>query len=123
IAGGWWGTIDPISINTTYSWSIHMDIDPSDSSNPFLVIGDGLYYGSVGEVETARTNNYLSYTQQINFGGGDIRFFINDDEPRNKLGTISTAFTIVPEPVSSTLFILGGAVFAGRRLLRKKIKD
>jgi hypothetical protein len=28
--------------------------------------------------------------------------------------------TVVPEPVSSTLFVVGGAFFAGRRYLRRK---
>jgi hypothetical protein len=121
IAGGWWTTVNPVIITQTdYSWSLYMDIDPSSSSNPLLILGDGQYYSSESAVNTARNNNYQSYTQSINFAGGDISFYTLDNTPRNNTGTISTAFTVVPEPVSSSLFIIGGAIIAGRRFLKKK---
>ncbi|RJR22178.1 MAG: PEP-CTERM sorting domain-containing protein [Nitrospiraceae bacterium] len=122
IAGGWWTTVNPVTLGTDYSWSLYMDTDPSSSTNSLLVIGDGLYYGSVSAVNTARNNNYQSYTQTINFAGGDISFYTLDNTPRNNTGTISTAYSIVPEPVSSSLFIIGGAFFAGRRFIKKKNK-
>lgn len=48
-------------------------------------------------------------------------FHINESSPTNNSGHIAMNVSIAPEPLSSTLFVIGGIAFAGRRYFKRKI--
>jgi hypothetical protein len=69
---------------------------------------------------------HLANTPPIDFtldsGGENLYFYINSDSPTNNiLGvTVAVSAPVVPEPISSILFLTGGVVLVGRKYLKKR---
>lgn len=137
----WTGEADPNLSKRGYLWSLYIEVP--GNSVPF-VLGDDSFNGEgdpndgiffpadpliPADIEAAKNaalNNALTKnpSKVITVGGtGEtLRFYMNDPYPRDNNGSVSVNVAVVPEPVSSSLFILGGAFFAGRRFLKKKTK-
>lgn len=85
---------------------------PSDPNDP----------AAVAAAQNAALLNAIaknpSATVIVGGSGEDLRFFINDPFSRGNGGSVTIA--VVPEPVSTFLFLSGGAVLAGRRYWRRK---
>ncbi len=103
-----------------YAWLWSMNIY-QDATNSFI-LGDNNNFSPSASL--ARTEAAMLGSLTINQpADGNIWFFIDDpDSSRdNVFGTSVTAkVVLVPEPVSSSLFVLGGIVFAGRRYWQKR---
>lgn len=61
--------------------------------------------------------NGFSFT--IDYQAGDISYNAYFDDHQGGIYNTS-GYTVTPEPISSVLFLFGGAVFAVRRHLRKR---
>ncbi len=51
---------------------------------------------------------------------GDFWFYIYDPSNRDNEGSLEINVSVVPEPISTTLFVVGGLVLGGRSYLRRK---
>jgi hypothetical protein len=100
-----------------YSGTIFLD---TGGVSP-ITLGDGNFYSSPGALNTARTNNpgLFSTTLTFNQAGGDILFYTSN-LGRDAEGTITVS--VVPEPISSVLFVIGGTTLAARSWYRRKRK-
>lgn len=79
----------------------------------------GSWYSFESFIFTNNSNNY-SWNDIESIGNWDIA--LNYERKNGDIGSLSTQFTMVPEPISSVLFLLGGAGLALRQS-RKKKKD
>jgi hypothetical protein len=96
-----------------------------DASNQFL-LGDDVEdssfnpHASASDALNAHLGDSILITQPTD---GNIWFYINDpDSPRdNQFGSnVTASVTLVPEPVSSALFVIGIGVLACRKYLKKR---
>ena len=78
---------------------------------------------NIDNVSVGATLDYYYYSDPIftSTGNNTGMFKFKVDNPNGVLYTLAVTPSIVPEPVSSTLFIIGGATLGFRRF-RKKIK-
>jgi hypothetical protein len=53
-------------------------------------------------------------------GGEFITFYVDDPNPRDNQGSLTVEVSVVPEPISSVLFVIGGSTLAARRYFRRK---
>lgn len=86
-----------------------------------IIVGDsgGSSYVINGDEYSLITYPGASLTDVVGINdSGNIVGWYNDDS-----GTHGFTATIVPEPISSILFVTGGAVLAGRRYLKRKRGD
>ncbi len=109
---------------TPYSppkWLWSMNIY-QDATNNTLLGDNNTFYDTANEALTANAGKSVIIDQPSD---GNIWFFIDDpDSSRDNgfLTSVTAKVTVVPEPVSSILFVLGGAIFAGRRYWNKRRK-
>ena len=97
-----------------YFWGLNI-YQPSTSTE--YVLGNYAPYVTAGNALSAN----LGQSIQVNHStDGNLIFYVRDNEARDNTGLLSANVAVVPEPVSSSLFIIGGAFFAGRRFLKKK---
>jgi hypothetical protein len=96
-----------------YFWGINI-YQPGTSTE--YVLGDYAPQGTTpGGALSANLGKSITISQPSD---GNLLFYVRDDNPRDNVGTMTVA--VAPEPVSSMLFLSGGAVFAGRRFWKKK---
>ncbi len=100
-------------------WSMNIYQDPT---NNFLLGDNNTFYDTEAQAFAANAGKSVIIDQPSD---GNIWFFIDDpDSSRDNgfLTSVTAKVTVVPEPVSSVLFVLGGAIFAGRRYWNKRRK-
>ncbi len=92
--------------------------DPSDSSNKWeVVLGDSSYWNNKKAANDNHQNDYIEVYVPV---ASNVWFYINDTTTFNNTGRVSMNIAVVPEPVSSTLFVIGSIMFAGRRYLGRR---
>lgn len=95
------------------SWELNNITDPTFNDN-------GSQY--IQELETRYNNGYsINFGMDFAFNDGSSRggFAFSDDAS----GSISGKMTVTPEPISSVLFITGGATLAIRRYWKRRKKS
>ncbi len=100
-----------------WSMNIYQDI-----TNKFL-LGNHDYENPFSDEGSALSGNLGQSVIITQPSDGNIWFYIDDpDSPRDNPFTTSVTaeITVVPEPISTTLFIAGGLVLGGRSYLRRK---
>jgi hypothetical protein len=130
-------TFNNTSDNNEYLYSVWLDFDRTVTVTG-LALPTG-WYGSVWEgtnttlyLETSSTgfsydisagNSKSGFSFLINYQEGDTPYTAYFDDHTGNISTASgTTALIVPEPISSVLFVTGGAMLGIRRQLRKRIK-
>jgi len=118
VDSGAWSSMSFNDANGSFwLWSMNIYLD---ASHNFLLGDNTVSHSTADEALSTNAGKSVLITQPAD---GNIWFFIDDpDSSRdNDFGTSITAKVIlVPEPVSSSLFVLGGVVLAGRRYWQKR---
>jgi len=117
VAGGAWN--DTLGFYDNWMWSAWI----YDGSKEYL-LGSTTKYPTATDAFNAHSSDSLSLSLSSD---SNLWFYINDSSAYNNTGSVTIGITtqtgtppIVPEPISSILFIAGGAVFSGRAYLKKQ---
>ncbi len=137
LGGGLWQydyTFYNTSTNNEYLYSMYLDFD-REATVDWLSIPSGwsstlwghtpadTYFldtfstASGYDIAAGSSLNGFSFT--IDYQAGDIPYNAYFDDHQGGIYNTS-GYTVTPEPISSVLFLFGGAVFAVRRHLRKR---
>jgi len=129
VSSGYWESLE--ANGTSYPtpkgfWS--MNIFNVDTGGDFAMLGNYTPYSSGAAALAGHTTpapEFITYdvTHDNGSGGSVLGFYIEDDSPRGNLGTVTANIAVVPEPVSTTLFVIGGLVLGGRGYIRRKKKN
>ncbi len=137
LGGGWWQydyTVNNTSDAGEYFYSMFLDFS-STSNEEGLALPSG-WDGTVwmGTNTTAYVDTYSTapgndlaagsslsgFSFKVDYQAGSLpytAYFSDHADPEN---TYTTTGVTAPEPISSILFLAGGAVLAGRRYLRRR---
>lgn len=119
-----------------YLWSFYI-YQPSTGNTYFLGDesftnmsdpNDGVFFPNnpsnsqdIQDAIDAAVNASYGSTLTINHtSGGDLWFYFNDAFTRDNEGSVTFNVAVVPEPISSSLFIIGGVVLGGRTYIKRK---
>jgi hypothetical protein len=138
VSGAWnaWSNVSGCNnsgADCTSGWMWSMDIFQPSTSTYFRLGSKIDRYDSPDKALSAHAGDYLILNQPAD---GDLWFFIKDGNPGDgktlvgdNSGTVTFAISSVPppssaplapEPVSSILFVIGGATFGFRRFWNKR---
>ena len=137
LGGGWWQydyTVNNTSDAGEYFYSMFLDFS-STVSEEGLALPSG-WDGTVwmGTNTTASVDTYSTdlgndlaagsslsgFNFKVNYQAGNVPYTAYFDDHAGNTYTTTGTTTVVPEPISSILFLAGGAVLAGRRYLRRR---
>lgn len=112
---------DKYNLSGYWMWNVNI-YQPSTSTTPYT-LGNNNPYSTATAAFDANKDSFLT----INTSGENLWFYISDTSASNNYGEVTIKIDalggsppIVPEPISSVLFVTGSAVFAGRAYLKKK---
>ena len=122
---GW--LYDYNNAQTSWQWSLYI-YQPSDSTNH----PNGQLLGSTAifptHVAALQNNASSTVTIDVTNPSGEVLYFymMDNDSPfglaptANNFGAVTFQVAVVPEPISSILFLTGGVVLVGRKYLKKR---
>jgi len=122
---------DSSGANCDTGWMWSMDIYQPDTSTYFRLGSKTDKYADASMAYSAHAGDYLTIDQTSD---GDLWFFIKDGNPSDgqnfvwdnsgsvtaSISSTSISTAVAPEPISSLLFVIGGATFGLRRFWGKK---
>lgn len=134
-----WVTID-VTNNTNFAWGdFHVEVfscapstgcssidnvdfvDNHPSGSPLSPDSDrSPFTYTIDNVSVGATLDYFFYSDPIFTGGDTGQFKFKLDNPDGTLFQLAVTPSVVPEPVSSTLFIVGAATLGFRRFRKRK---
>ncbi len=117
VGSGAWNTYGSFPGGWIWSANIYQESTGLD-----IMLGDNSKHNTSDLALSTHANDSSVEIMVNNPSGEYLSFYINDSSEYNNRHNVNmnVNVAVVPEPVSSTLFVLGGLVFVGRRYLKKR---
>ncbi len=123
VSSGYWAATTAHGnswINPRGFWSMNFFND--DTQGDFDMLGSFTDYTSGPDALAAHVGDSVTFNvvDYNGTGGSVLGFYVEDHTPRSNFGEVTIDIAVAPEPVSTTLFIIGGVVLGGRSFLKRK---
>ena len=120
------------TLQDTYAWDevpwLYFELPTNAGSN--MIVASSSWYDESGDLQYSISNDYSKGTTQIwqtpgnnwnpLLGDWSVTASYTAKGPKTN-GTGATSFTVTPEPISSILFLTGGATLGFRRFRKKRM--